>query len=149
MPTTSPKTVTGVDSAVVRVSKADGTVIREDVVMRGQPLAPDVPAAEVERLAKLGVFDDPAPALTTAEATRAATARVTPDGRTTAVDGRTVPLPGGVPGPTVEADQTAKVRQLEEELAEARAAQEKAEQEAALAKQEAAAAKKAAEGSKK
>jgi hypothetical protein len=149
MPTTNPKIVTGVDYAVVRVRKPDGSVLREDIVRRGQPLAPDVPAAEVERLAKFGVFDNPAPALTTAEAARAATARVTPDGRTTAVDGRTVPLPGGVPGPAVEAEQTAKVRQLEEELAEARAAQGKAEQEAALAKQEATAAKKAAEPAKK
>lgn len=88
------KTVTGVDYAIARIKKGDGSLLREEIVRRGQSLPSDVTADEVERLTALGVFGDPAGALDEAGAARAlAAAAGAPEGKAITPDGRTVDLP--------------------------------------------------------
>lgn len=54
------KVVTGVTSALVTVTKPDGSLLYSAIVFRGQEVPAGVSAAELDRLDKLGVFDAPA-----------------------------------------------------------------------------------------
>lgn len=88
------KIVSGVDYAIVRVLKTDGTLLREEIVKRGQSVPADATSAELERLTKLGVFGDPLGALDEASAARALqAANGAPEGKAITPDGRTVDLP--------------------------------------------------------
>lgn len=134
---TDQKIVTGVDYALVRVLKQDGSLLREEIVRNGQPIPADVKPAEVSRLAELGVFKAYTGPADVAAANRAAGLGVLPEGKALTPDGRLVDLPKTA---TAEVPDS-RVAELERQLQEAVTARETAEAAQAAAEKDAASAK--------